>query len=291
MILVTAGFGTQGRLLIPKLLRTGVEVRALRRSPDGELPAALSEVEVISGDAADPSVIREAMRGVQTVYHVGPSCHPDEAAMGMAMISAAEELQIEHVVFSSVLHTTLSAIIQHEVKQPIEERLIESGLNFTILQPSDYMQTQLPPPVLEADHVPFPWSVDRRQAVVDVEDVTDVAAKVMLEGQTHHGATYELSAENVTGHEICARLSQVVGREVTPTQFPDGAFADLMISIWGRTGDVTYERRVIESFCGWYDAHDFLGNPNVLRMLLGRDPTSLTEYFEREYAGSQAQRD
>lgn len=284
MILVTAAFGTQGRLLIPKLLREGAEVRALRRTPGRESPAALSEVEVVVGDAADPAVLREAMRGVETVYHVGPSCHPDEEAMGLAMIAVAEELDVEHVVFSSVLHTTLSAIIQHEVKQPIEERLIGSGLNFTILQPSDYMQTQLPPPVLEADHLPLPWSVDRRQAVVDVEDVTDVATKVMLEGEPHYGATYELSAENVTGHEICAQLSQVVGREVTPTQFPEGAFADLMISVWGRTGDVSYERQVIESFCTWYDAHDFIGNANVLQMLLGRKPTSLTEYFERLHA-------
>jgi hypothetical protein len=122
--------------------------------------------------------------------------------------------------------------------------------------------------------------------VVDVEDVTDVATKVMLEGKPHYGATYELSAENVTGDEICERLSEVVGREVTPTQFPEGAFADLMISVWGRTGDVAYERRVIESFCAWYDAHDFIGNANVLRMLLGRKPTSLSEYFERVYAGA-----
>jgi uncharacterized protein YbjT (DUF2867 family) len=90
MILVTAAFGTQGQLLIPKLLGAGAEVRALRRTLGRELPPALSEVEVVVGDAADPAVLREAMRGAETVYHVGPSCHPDEEAMGLAMVAGRQ---------------------------------------------------------------------------------------------------------------------------------------------------------------------------------------------------------
>lgn len=33
----------------------------------------------------------------------------------------------------------------------------------------------------------------------------------------------------------------------------------------------------------WYDRHDFIGNANVLRMLLGRDPTSFAAFVRKRF--------
>jgi uncharacterized protein YbjT (DUF2867 family) len=285
MILVTSAHGTQGRLLLPKLAAAGATVRALRLSPRPQELLELGATDAVIGDASDPAVIRRAMVGVQTVYHVGPSVHPDERAMGMQMIEAALEAGASHFVLSSVLHPILTELIQHELKRDIEERLVSCGLNFTILQPGDFLQSQVRPSVFARSEFRYAYSLDRRQAVIDVEDLTDVAAKVLLEGEPHFGATYELSAENVTAHDIAERASRVVGRPVRATQIPREAFVEGFVRVaTGRGGDTSYEARVLEAVCAWYDAHDFIGNPNVLTMLLGRAPATVEDVLRRVYA-------
>ncbi|MEV0848650.1 NmrA family NAD(P)-binding protein [Streptomyces sp. NPDC049954] len=78
------------------------------------------------------------MRGVETVYYVGPALHPDERATGFAAIDAAQRAGGTHFVLSSVLQAIITDLIQHEIKRDIEECLASSGLEFTILQPANY---------------------------------------------------------------------------------------------------------------------------------------------------------
>ena len=139
MILVTAAFGNQGQRLIPLLARAGKKVRAMRASGDLDALKALGATEVIQGDASDPATLARAMEGIETVYHVGPSLHPREREMGLAVVEAAEAAGVKHLVFSSVLHAIITSLIQHKAKRDIEERIVLSKLNFTILQPTNYM--------------------------------------------------------------------------------------------------------------------------------------------------------
>lgn len=59
--------------------------------------------------------------------------------MGFAAVDAAREAGVKHFVFSSVLHAIITDLVQHESKRDIEEHLVSSGLEFTILQPANYM--------------------------------------------------------------------------------------------------------------------------------------------------------
>ena len=54
-----------------------------------------------------------------------------------------------HLVFSSVLHAVTTDLVQHEIKRDIEEHLLSSGLEFTILQPANYMLPLKLRPVFE----------------------------------------------------------------------------------------------------------------------------------------------
>jgi uncharacterized protein YbjT (DUF2867 family) len=224
------------------------------------------------------------MAGVDAVYHVGPTIHPREREMGLAVVDAALAAGVGHVVYSAVLHPILTGLLQHALKRDVEERLVSSGLDFTILQPGDFLQSQVRSSVFERARFSLPYSLDRRQSVVDVSDITDVAAKVLLEGAAHAGATYELSSQNVTGHEIAAAIGRVLGREVRATEIPRTAFIERFVRAAGRDGDLAYETAVLEHVCDWYGRHDFLGNPNVLTMLLGRPPITLDEHVRRAYA-------
>lgn len=124
MILVTAAFGNQGKLLIPRLQRAGKQVRAMRDFGDLNELLAMGATEAIHGDASDPEPLARAMEGVDTVYHIGPSLHARERAMGLAVVAAAEAAGVKYLVFSSVPHAIIGNLIQHRDKLAIEEWIV-----------------------------------------------------------------------------------------------------------------------------------------------------------------------
>ena len=194
-ILVTSAGGHQGKLLIPKLSAAGHTVRAVRLSPgkDEELKALGAE-EVIAGDLSDAGFYAEVLAGCDAVYHVAPGGLDREIEKGLAMIQAAKRCGTRHVVMSSCHMSTID-ILQHRYKRDIEEKLYESGLNYTVLKPCDYMMTEVHvDPVLKTGTLPVFWTIKpgRRGSLVDVADITDVAFKVLNEGDKHFFANYEL---------------------------------------------------------------------------------------------------
>jgi uncharacterized protein YbjT (DUF2867 family) len=234
MILVTAANGNQGKLLVPKLLAAGQPIRACTRShASAKHLRALGVQEVVVGDISEPAVLATAIRGVEKVYHVGPTAHPCERAMGFAVVDAARAEGVKHLVFSSVLHAITTDLVQHEIKRDIEEHLLSSGLEFTILQPANYMLPLKLRPVFERGVFELSWSLERRQSLVDLGDVTDVACMALIEGERHAGATYELAAPGrYTAHDLGDIISRVLDRPILVRQID----ADTYLRAW--VGDV-----------------------------------------------------
>lgn len=281
MILVTAGYGNQARRLIPLLAAAGISVRALRRSAAGEEEVrALGASEVVVGDTADPAVLARAMEGVEAVFHVGPTAHPRESALGIAAVDAAVAAGVGHFVYSSVLHARISALVQHREKQIVEEHLVGAPIPFTILQPADFMETLNYKRAFREGVFELIWSLERAQSLVSVGDVAEVAARILAEGETHHGATYELSSPGAfSAHEIAATIAELTGREVVARRLEvESVLGFYGHDEYGEEGR-EYRRRFFAALTGWYDAHDFVGNPRVLGWLLGREPTSLREFL------------
>ena len=284
MILVTSAYGNQGKRLVPKLLAAGHRVRAcVRGEASADKLRALGVQEIVVGDLADSAVIARAVNGVASVDHIGPTVHPAERAM----IDAARTARVGHFVFSSVLHAISTDLIQHEIKRDQEEHLLSSGLEFTILQPSNYMLPHSVWPVFAGEPFRLTWALDRRQSMVDLDDITDVAALVLGDPERHVAATYELVGPGrFTAHAIAGVLSEVLGREVGAEQLETEAF------VRARFGDgdpavLNYQLKVIGAVTAHYSRHDFLGNSNVLAWLLGRPPTTFEGFVRREYAAFQ----
>ncbi len=292
MILVTSANGNQGSRLIPKLLAAGHRVRACVRSQaSADRLRALGVTEAMAGDLADSDFVARAMEGVRSVYHIGPTLHPAERAIGFAMVDAARVAGVTHFVFSSVLHAITTDLIQHEIKRDIEEHLLSSSLEFTILQPANYMMPPRLQPVFADGVFRLSWSLDRKQSMVDLEDVTDVAALVLGDPGRHAAATYELVGPGrFTAHDIGRVLSRVTGREIAVERIDVEAFTR------ARLGDadpdlLRYTLKLAGAISRRYSAHDFLGNPNVLAWLLGREPTSFEAFARREHAAFLARTD
>ena len=284
MILVTAASGNQGRHLIPKLVAAGLPVRACVRSEESAAQLRAAGVgEVLVGDLGDHRVREEAVHGVDSVYHVGPTVHPQERDMGCGMVDAAQDAGVGHFVFSSVLHAITTDLVQHEIKRDVEEHLLSSGLEFTILQPANYMLPLKLKPAFERGVFELSWSLTRRQSLVDLADVADVALQVLTSPQAHTGATYELAGPGrFTAHELGAIIAAVLGRDIQVREID----ADSYLAAWFGDADPAsfpHQARVLRAITARYSSHDFVGNPNVLRWLLGRPPTTFEQFVRREF--------
>ena len=283
MFLITAANGNQGKLLMPKLARIGAPVRALVRSELSGAALRNLGVDVVVGDMSEPGVLKRAMDGVSAVYHIGPVLHPREREIGFAAIDAARAAGVRHFVFSSVLHAIITDLVQHEIKRDVEEYLLSSDLEFTILQPSNYMLPLKLQPVFREGVFRLSWSLERLQSMVDLDDVTDVVVEVLTNGERHYGATYELvGLGRYDAHQIADIISRVMGRTIPVEEISGDEYLKAFI------GDAdparfTHQARVLRAISARYSAHDFIGNPNVLTWLLGREPTSFAEFVDRNY--------
>ena len=264
-------------------------MRAACASPDRVEPLkALGAAEVIVGDLRDPAHYRKALQGIDTLYHINPAGLAGETQLGMTMIAEAKAAGVKHVVFSSVYHTTID-IIQHIYKRDIEVALIESGLSFTTLKPCDFMMPEvfIDAPMKFGAFAVFGTDqrAPLRHSFIAMEDLTDVAVKVLREGAKHYYASYELAGpDKINSYDVVKILSRVMGKDIPLVVKPTTELCKL---IWG-VEEVTEENRaamdLLLSAMKWYGQYEFIGNPNVLEWLLGRPATRFEDFAREAYA-------
>ena len=278
MVLITGAAGKTGLAVIRALARQDQAIRALvYRQAYVEPASAAGAQDVVVGDMRDKELLATVVRGIRAIYHVAPNMNPGELQMGAVALQAARSAGIEHFAYHSVLHPQTEAMPHHWNKLRVEEMLFESGLPFTILQPAAYMQNisgNWATIAAEGAHrVPYP--VATRLSLVDLTDVAEAAAKILTE-PGHAGATYELvGTPPLSQTEVAQTLSRVLGRPVRAEEIPLDAWQEQAEA----AGLPPYAVQALMQMFRYYDAHGFVGNPNVLTWLLGRPPTSLADFF------------
>jgi NAD(P)H dehydrogenase (quinone) len=275
-VLVTGAGGKTGRAVIAALGRRGVAARAFVRSPDRVadlVGAAHLDIEVATGDQRVTADLTAALRGITAVYAIAPNVSPDEVTMGRAVVDACHRAEVERLVFHSVVHPQLTAMAHHTDKGRVEERLVGSGLDWTILQPNAYLQNLAGyVDALRDGRYEVPYRTDAGLAMVDLDDVAEVAARCLAERLGVH-ASFELSGPaEVTPDDVAAVAAELLGRPVTATrQDPDAWAATAGAELPAET-----RSRLLAMFRD-YDAHGSPGDPTVLSALLGRPPRDLRQ--------------
>jgi uncharacterized protein YbjT (DUF2867 family) len=289
VILVTGAGGKTGRAVLramsaeaspSSLSAESVPVRALVRRED-QAAAALTQgaSEVVVGDMRASETMAEATRGARAIYHISPNMAPDEVAMVETAIEAAFSADVKHIVYHSVLHPQIEAMPHHWKKMNAEERLLESRLPFTILQPAVYMQNALAhrKRLVDEGIYPVPYAADAGVSMVDLEDVARVAAIVLTE-PGHEGATYELCGREILSpREIAEIFTRSLGRQVRVEVIARETWA--VSARAAGLGD--YEIETLLAMFTYYERYGLTGNPNVLEWILGRPATGFEAFAER----------
>lgn len=296
MIVLTSANGKTGRHMLRALAAKGLPVRALCRSASGCKLIQLGAQEIHYGDQLDQAFLRNAMEGARAVVHIGPPMHPHESAMGQFVMDAARVQGVEHFVYISVLHPQIEALLNHQAKLRVEDYLLRARLPFTILQPTHYMQNLDVASIARSGVLTSPFALESRLSFVDMEDVAEVAAKVVLD-PAHFYATYPLCSEDcLTTHEVAALIAGQCGRPIEARYIPLERVLDDP-STEGSVGDQTLDnlrrnRREVPEYSidalrrlvACYNTYGIRGNANVLRWLLGLNPTGVSQYIDRALA-------
>lgn len=277
MILITGAGGKTGRTLIKELSQRNRICALVFHEKHVSVVEALGAAKIIVGDMRDKSTIHSAMRGVRSIYHICPNMHPDEFAIGKLIIEEARKAGVEHFVYHSVLHPQTEKMQHHWNKLRVEELIFESGLAFTILQPAPYMQNLLADwdSIVIDGILHVPYSVSAKFSFVDLKDV-GTAARIVLNEPGHTNAIYELAGTEPLSHiEIAEILSQVLGRDVRAVSEDIGGWK------LRSTGLSMYAIENLIRMFEYYDRWGLSGNPNVLKWLLKKEPTTLSSFIER----------
>jgi uncharacterized protein YbjT (DUF2867 family) len=149
MILVAGGTGTLGTKIVSLLAERGTRVRVLTRdhSRAHQLGAG---VQIVEGDVRSPAMLRRAADSTRTMISAiqgfvgtpGGSPASIDRDGNANLIRAAQDAGTSHLILVSVRDASPSHPMElMRMKHAAEQQLKASGLAWTIIRPSAYMET------------------------------------------------------------------------------------------------------------------------------------------------------
>jgi uncharacterized protein YbjT (DUF2867 family) len=216
MILLTGATGVAGSFIANEFVRQREPVRILVR--DRAKATGLEKVptvEIVEGDMSRPSSLASALEGVDRALLIsGPRM--DMVETQCTFIDACKAAGVRHVIKFSGLdarpETTFPFGLMHK---EIEEYLEKSGLAWTHLRPTGFMQEYLreAPGIINDDAIYFALG-DVRLNPIDLVDVAKVGFLLLRDGG-HESARLPMTGpEALTMMEVAYRISRANERTV-----------------------------------------------------------------------------
>lgn len=222
-ILVVGATGQIGNVVVKKLARQGYDVRALARPLSDHAHLNIPGVEIVTGDLMEPSSLEAACKNIDVVISTATAHIPrftkDDFRVtddiGYAnLISACKKQGVSRLVFCSGIQTPHDEWIPlMRLKRKVESRIISSGLEYTIVRASAFMDIAF---VLMGSLIPIAGTdvptVKRpyRFALRHIESVQDSIEKRNLAHLPGNGTTRHsfISGRDVADFLINSGLSE-----------------------------------------------------------------------------------
>jgi NAD(P)H dehydrogenase (quinone) len=219
VILVTGATGSIGRHLVTRLREERVPFRALVRSQE---QGAELDCDFAVGNFDDPGSIIRALRGVDRLFLNAGGAVPVDGDQPMirqqeAAIDAAVASGVSRVVKISVLGARDGGRLATGAHWRIEEHLKASGLAWSVLRPSGFMQNFLTgAAAVTIDGKLIDGYGGGAVAYIDCYDIAACAA-ALLTGPGRTAESFDLTGPDpLTSACIAEKLSAALGRTIAP---------------------------------------------------------------------------
>jgi uncharacterized protein YbjT (DUF2867 family) len=216
MLLLTGATGAAGSLIAREFINQQEPVRVLVRDrTNAQWLENVPTVEIVSGDMSDRSGLTPALEGVERVLMISsPAMNMVETQS--TFVDACKSAGVRHVIkFSGLDARPETRFPFGRMHWEIEQQLERSGLAWTHLRPTGFMQEYLreAPSIINDGALYLPLA-DVRLNPVDLIDVAKVAFLVLRDGG-HEGETLPLTGpEALTITAIAEHISSAVGKAV-----------------------------------------------------------------------------
>jgi NADH dehydrogenase len=234
MNLVVGATGNVGGAVCEALRAQGKPVRAMvRESSDPERVHRLEGLgaEVVRGELRDPDSLARAcgfvdtvISGATTIISLGTdSISAVDRDGQLSLVDAAHDAGVGHFIYVSYTSHVDTDDPLTEAKRAVEQRLRESGLGFTILRPSYFMEMWLGPALgweLAEGRVRVLGSGEQRVNWISAKDVV-TAIVACVDNPRALGQTIELGGpEALSPNEVLRLAESFVDRPISVERVP-----------------------------------------------------------------------
>lgn len=226
-ILVAGATGTLGGMVVQRLLADGHQVRALVR--DAAKAGALEDagVETVTGDLKEPASLDEACAGVDAVVTTansaqrggGDNIQTVEVEGNRNLVDAARRQGVDRFVFVSAFGAEPASPVPFlRGKGLAEEHLKESGLTWSIVKPTFFMEVWIGmivvAPMAAGQPVTIVGEGRRKHSMVSMADVVAFTAAAVTNPAAANATVLVGGPEPLSWREIVAAAERVTGRPI-----------------------------------------------------------------------------
>ncbi|MDB4906173.1 MAG: NmrA family protein [Gemmatimonadetes bacterium] len=233
MILVVGATGVLGSEVCRRLRARGLPVRALvRAGSTGEAALRAIGVEVAQGDLREPETLRAACQGIASVISTATAMGSKDKSLTLRAIDHDGQLQlvqatanagVERFVYLSVSPALMPPAPLVRYKREVERAVRASGMTYTILQPSVFMEIWLGAPlgwdvaagratVFGAGTAPMRW--------ISVGDVAEHAVRALDDPRLANRELPLGGPEGIAPNEVVRMFERRLARRFKVTRLP-----------------------------------------------------------------------
>ncbi|MFC7380780.1 NAD(P)H-binding protein [Sphaerisporangium rhizosphaerae] len=231
-LVLIAGAGGVGRMVLDRLRAQDVPVRAMvRRDDDRAAEMRGLGAEVVVGDLTRPETVAAALEGVGRMYFAMP-VSPDHLLAATVVATVAREhgalsglVGLSQMTVSQMTATSTAESHQQRLHWLAEQVLNWSGLPVVHLRPTSFLDNPLfttlaARSIRASGTIELPFGTGRTSPIA-AEDVARAAATVLRDPAPHIGHVYELTGPRaVDMNEMAEEFSRALGRPVSYVDVP-----------------------------------------------------------------------
>jgi uncharacterized protein YbjT (DUF2867 family) len=292
MIVVAGGTGLLGTQVVQMLTARGLQLRVLTRDPSRAQHLGGAHAEVISGDAREGGAAERAVVGARVVISAiqgfsgtgGASPRTVDLGGNGNLIRAARRAGVEHFILVSVHGAAPNHPMElFRMKHLAEQELLASGLSWTIIRPTAYMETWaklIGEPLLTTGRTRIFGRGNNPINFVSARDVAHFVAHAAQDASMRGEHVEVGGPENLTMRQMAQTFMQVTARtgRVSPVPLPMMRLMSLLM----RPFNATLARQVQAGIV--MDTVDMSFDPAEMRRRYPSMPfTRLAEALHRDY--------
>lgn len=286
-ILVFGATGSQQFNVIEEGKKKGAEVIAATSSEKSFDKLKNAGATPILGDLSDLARMHEITKDIDAIAFMIPVSLPnpfDGLVYAKNVIDAAKANDVKKIVWntSGWLPDQKIGVPTDDVKLDIKEYLVNSGLEYVIIEPTIYMENMMggfcAPFIINEKKVAYPTPEAMPIGWIASKDVSAFVVEAIYNSNLKNDSFQISGLENLKGNDLANRFSKGFGEDVVYYAQPPQEFKDILAPYVGEAGASAvasyYESlKTIKEFPSKF-------NPNMASILekLPVEMTSLEEW-------------